>query len=145
MADVSVDPTKVFIASGARDGTKLSIESMEAGDVLYLASNATQLGQANAANATDSIIAGKQGLFIALNRSVATGQPIAVAGVGTEVDFTDAIFQVAEFYAVSPTIPGGKMRPSREILTDEWHNIIGYAKTTSVLVIQPLITSLQRP
>jgi len=145
MADISFTSTNVKLSAGQQDRNKSSLEDMLPGDVVFLSNDSTQVGKANAANASSDVLAGKNGLFIALNSSTATGQPIALAGSGTEVDFGAGVFQVAEFYAVSITAGGGFIVPSREILTGEWHNIIGYARTDAILVVQTLITALQRP
>jgi len=145
MADIVFTSTNVKLSAGQQDRSKTSLESMAPGDVVFLSNDGTEVGLSDSANASSDVLAGKNGLFIALNSSTATGQPVALAGSGTEVDFGAGVLQVAEFYAVSPTVGGGKIKPSREILTGEWHNIIGYAKTGAIMVIQPLITSLQRP
>lgn len=146
MADVTITPANVQLSSGAQQD-KLSLEEMVAGDVVFLSNAGTHVGRANAANATDAVIAGQNGLFVVLNSSEATGQPVLVAGAGTKVDFGAGVLLKGEFYALSPTLSpnGGKIKPLWEILTGEWISLVGYAETNAILVINPIILNFQKP
>ena len=95
------------------------------------------------ASASDQVLAGQLGVGIAIEAGTG-GQFPLVAYTGCEIDFgTPAPLLAGQFYVVSPNAAGG-IAPVTDLGSTHWPTLLGWARTTQILVTQILITNVQR-
>ena len=133
MADVNITPANVAMtANSTPESVKLG-ETLAAGDPVYQASDGMVYGADNSTKANANV----RGILV-------TG---GVAGVKAtlakgELD-VGSVLTANEVYVVSAT--SKKIAPSSDLATNDWVTIVGIAKSTSLLQIDPNPQNYQAP
>lgn len=132
MADISVTATAVLAGAGARIANGKAGATIAAGQMVYKAAATSKYLLADADSATAEVAATTG---MALN-GASDGQPLAVCEQG---DVTmNAVLTAGSRYYLSST--PGAIEPEADLSTGEKINLIGLAKSTTVLGI-----NIQRP
>jgi len=136
MTDVSFTGTDVKKSSG-QVGLAVSAETIAAGDPVYIDDSDNLMYVADASTADSP--AATDTLGVALGGG-ATGQTVPYAkGQGTKVDFGTGVFTAGVFYFVSPS---EGIMPAGDLASTNYSIQLGYAETTDILVLQPVIAGV---
>lgn len=139
MADLSVTIGDVLIADTVRATAVEVGEAVSAGDVIVydandedwvLASNASAALSGNGNNAYIGIAVG----------SAAAGQRVAAVVTSNQEITLGAVLTAGRVYVLST---GGNISPESDATTSDFLTIIGYAKSSTVLVFNPISTGIQ--
>lgn len=130
MADISITPANVVPGTGCRVTHGIAGETIVAGKALY---KAAVSGKWMLADADSATVEARNASGIALN-GASLNQPVSVAKLG---DVTlGAVLTAGVAYYLSGAAAGG-ICPVADIGTGEWVSLLGIAKTTSILAVNP--------
>lgn len=131
MADLSITATAVVANAGAVKRSKIAGATITAGQIVYLdpADDRYKLADADMTG-----IGAVTGVFMALN-GASVGQPLSVLVKGSVT--MNAVLTAGTAYYLSPT--AGGVAPVADVLSGDNVILLGIAKTTTVLVFDPLI------
>lgn len=139
MAKITVTAANVLLNAGERTDDANANAAIGIGNSLYKdASGKWGL----ASNDVAALNAGSGGVAISLSQTQADGQPISVARSGTKVVFGSGVLVAGEIYVIGSD--DGAIEPIGDLISTEWVTILGYAEDTSILVVSPIITGLQK-
>lgn len=127
MADVTITPADVTPRSGCQIIDGIAGATLVAGEWGYVdtsASDVIKLADANNSDLTATV----KGMVL---NAATSGQPVRIAVKG-EVNVS-AVLTAAKAYVLSSN--AGKTAPIADLTTNWRTSIVGYAKTTSILVI----------
>ena len=135
MADITITPANVLPPSGGKFTDGIVGETVTAGMLLYLKSD-------NLWYKADCLTLEKAGgtdvnkLKWAMAGGT-IGQPVPMLTVGQEITL-GAVLDQGRVYALSATATSGKMCPIGDLVNTNILVILGYAKTSSVFVFNPV-------
>lgn len=133
MADVTITAADVVASANAQTGEGTAGVAIVAGEWVYRAADKTlRLADANSSLLTSTA----EGMAL---HAAGVGQPLKFASQG-EVTVS-AVLTTGKVYVVSSN--AGKTAPVADLASGWWTSIVGYAKTTSVLVIRRINTGIQ--
>lgn len=135
MADLSITAANVVKGTGAvPDASKVAGETVTAGQTVYLKASDNRWWKSQAdATSTEAAASG-----IALNGASA-GQPLVVQTAG-EITI-GATVAVGGVYVVSAT--AGGIAPVADLASTNYLTVIGYGKTTAIIVMDVNPTGIQ--
>jgi len=140
MTDIVVTAANVLLNQGSLNAQRNCAGVVSQGDVVSLdASNKWVAAQSD----VSALIAGTNGIAIALNTTSADAQPLTVVESGAKVAYGTGVLAAGETYVVSSAAAGG-IAPIGDLAAGDFTVIVGYAEDTSILVIQPVVTNLAR-
>lgn len=133
MADVTITAADVVASASAQTGEGMAGVSIVAGEWVYRAADKTlRLADANSSLLT----ATAEGMAL---HAAGAGQPLRFASQG-EVTVS-AVLTVGKVYVLSAN--AGKTAPVADLASGWWTSVVGYAKTTSILVIRRINSGIQ--
>ena len=139
MADLVITDSDVLVSDSVRVSAVEVGEAVSAGEVIVydpvdedwvLASNATAVLSGNENNAY---------IGIAVSNAAA-GQRVAAVVSGDQDITLGSVLTAGRVYVLSAA---GKISPESDAATDDWLTIIGYAKSSTVLLFNPISTNIQ--
>lgn len=135
MADLSITAANVVKGTGAvLDASKVAGETITAGQTVYLKASDNRWWKSQAdATSTEAAASG-----VALNGASA-GQPLVVQTAG-EITI-GATVAVGGVYVVSAT--AGGIAPVADLASTNYLTVIGYGKTTAIIVMDVNPTGIQ--
>ncbi len=141
MATITITNTNVVPANSAGVSTGTSGETFTAGTFVYLKQSDNRWYKADCTTLEKSGSRSSNRIRLALNDSLAAGQPVTLLEPGNQVTIGSAIVTRGVFFYLSPT--SGKMCTVFADLSSGHESlIVAYAVSTDAIVFNPIFSGV---